>query len=91
MITYRECIKSLWYRLTTKLDAEGVIASIGDGIVNVNCSISIIFNVNIYDLAKYIRETYLLKTLVKICRWCKWNVQRYLKNFIATPIFIFKC
>lgn len=51
-VTHREGVETIRHRLTAKLDAEGVIPRIGDGVVNVNRAIAVVFYVNVNDFAE---------------------------------------
>ena len=53
-MTHCECVKSLWYWLTTKLDAEGVITSIRHSVINVHRAIAVVFNIDIHHFTEKI-------------------------------------
>lgn len=52
VMTYCERVKSFRYRLTTKLNAEGIIASIRHSIINVHRAIAIIFDIDVHHLTE---------------------------------------
>lgn len=52
VMTYCERVKPFRYRLTTKLNAEGVIAGIRHSIINVHRAIAVVFDINVHHLTE---------------------------------------
>lgn len=50
--THGKRIESLRYRLTAKLDVKGIITGISDGVIDINCAVAIVFDVNVNDFAE---------------------------------------